>query len=90
MTLTVSHAKQHCRVLHDDEDLLIQAYIDGALMELAKYIGGALPDPLPADLAFAAMEMVAFAYDNRADPEARPGLVPAAARVCARYRAVSL
>ena len=62
--------------------------IDAALMELAHYIAAPLPDPLPADLAFAACEMVAYAYDNRADPDAKPGLVPAAARIAARYRGV--
>lgn len=90
MTLTIYEAKQHCRVMHDDEDELIQAYIDGALVELAKYIGADLPVPLPADLAFAAMEQVAFHYDNRADPDARPGLVPAAARIAGRYVRVRL
>ena len=88
MTLTIREAKEHCRVLHDDEDLLIQAYLDSALAELSGYIDAPLPDPLPADLAFAAMEQVAFYYDHRADTEAKPGLVPAAARICARYRRV--
>lgn len=88
MTVTIADAKDHSRVLHDDDDLLFQRLIDAALVELAHYIAAPLPNPLPADLAFAACEMVAYAYDNRADPDAKPGLVPAAARIAARYRGV--
>ena len=88
MTVSLIDAKEHARVLHDDDDLLFQRLIDAALVELARYICAPLPDPLPADLAFAVCEMVGYAYDNRADPEAKPGLVPAAARICARYRSV--
>ena len=43
---------------------------------------------VPDDLQLAVMEQAAFAYDNRADPDAKPGLVPAAARIAARYRRV--
>lgn len=30
MTVTIADAKDHSRVLHDDDDLLIQRLIDGA------------------------------------------------------------
>jgi len=34
------------------------------------------------------MEQAAFAYDNRGAVDVKPGLVPAAARIAARYRRV--
>lgn len=43
---------------------------------------------VPDDLQLAIMEQAAFAYDNRGAMEVKPGLVPAAARICARYRRV--
>lgn len=90
-SLTLDDVKAHCRVLHDDEDLLIQSYTDAAVNEVQRYIGATIDtNAIPADLALAVMEQVAHAYDNRADPEAKPGLTPAAARICARHRRVAL
>ena len=43
---------------------------------------------VPDDLQLAVMEQAAFAYDHRGDVEAKPGLTPAAARICARHRRV--
>lgn len=90
MTVSLTDTKQHLRVLHDDDDLLIQSYLDAALAEVPRYICADLPDPLPADLVYAVMDMVTVMYDHRADPEAKPGLPPAAARIAARYRRVAL
>lgn len=153
----LSDAKQHLRVMADDDDLLIQRYVLAAAREVEAYceialtrqtisltvlpdygtvalpVGPLAPDavvtvnglPLvgaisagrypvtilddwtdglvtltyeagfgdtsasvPDDLQLAIMEQAAFAYDNRGDAEAKPGLVPAAARICARYRRV--
>jgi phage conserved hypothetical protein, phiE125 gp8 family len=151
-------AKQHLRVMHDDEDLLIQRLTLAAAREIEVYaelaltrqtisltvlaeggdniplplgplapgaevtvdgsplvngIGGGrwpmlmLPDwmtgpvavtyeagfgdtadSVPDDLQLAIMEQAAFAYDNRGNADAKPGLVPAAARIAARYRRV--
>lgn len=90
-SLTLADVKAHCRVLHDDEDLMIQSYADAAVNEIARYIGATIDtNAIPADLALAVMEQVAHAYDYRADPEAKPGLTPAAARICARHRRVAL
>lgn len=154
--VSLTDAKDHLRVMHDDEDLLIQRYILAAAREIEAYceialtrqtislavlagevtalpVGPLAPDaevtanglPLvssimpgrwpvlilpetmtglialtyeagfgdtsasvPDDLQLAIMEQAAFTYDNRADPDAKPGLVPAAARICARYRRV--
>lgn len=158
--VALNDAKQHLRVLADDDDLLIQRYIDAAAREIEAYceialtrqtisltvlsdgsdiiplpIGPLAPDadvtingvPMPGtatagrwpvltlpdtftgplrisyeagfgddarhvpdDLQLAIMEQAAFAYDNRADPDAKPGLVPAAARIAARYKRVRL
>ncbi|MDP5308870.1 head-tail connector protein [Paracoccus spongiarum] len=156
--VTLMDAKHHLRVMHDDEDLLIQRYILAAAREIEAYceialtrqtisltvlaeggdiiplpVGPLAPDaevtangtPLvnsimpgrwpvlilpetmtgpialtyeagfadtsasvPDDLQLAIMEQAAFAYDNRGSVDVRPGLVPAAARICARYRRV--
>lgn len=43
---------------------------------------------VPDDLKLAVMEQAAFAYDNRGNMDVKPGLVPAAARIAARYRRV--
>lgn len=155
--VTLADAKAHLRVLHDDEDMLIQRYILAAAREIEAYceisltrqtisltvlpdhglvalpVGPLAPDAevtvdglpiigsvsagrypvaildnwtdgpvtmtyeagfgdtsasVPDDLQLAIMEQAAFTYDNRADVEAKAGLVPAAARICARYRRV--
>lgn len=88
--LTLDDVKMHLRVTHDDEDLLIQSLTHAAMNEIERYIGADLPDPLPADLALAVMDQVAWAYDHRADEDAKPGLTPAAARICARHRKVAI
>ena len=89
--LQLDDVKAHLRVLHDDDDLAIQRLIDASVEELARYIGAPLTAAtLPADLGLAVCEMVAHAYDHRADPEAKVGLVPAAARIAARHRRVVL
>ena len=43
---------------------------------------------VPDDLQLAIMEQAAFIYENRGSADAKPGLVPAAARIAARYRRV--
>lgn len=157
LPVALAEAKQHMRVMHDDEDFLIQRYLMAAAREIEAYCDIALtrqtvsltvlPDygtvalpvgplapeaevtvnglPLvggisvgrypvailddwtdgpvtltyeagfgdtsasvPDDLQLAVMEQAAFAYDHRADVDVKPGLTPAAARICARYRSV--
>lgn len=43
---------------------------------------------VPDDLQLAVLEQAAWHYDNRGAVDVKPGLVPAAARICARYRRV--
>ena len=89
--LTLDDVKLHLRVEHDDEDLLIQSLTNAALSEIERYIGADLiVTELPADLALAVCDLVAWAYDHRADEDAKPGLTPAAARICARHRKVAI
>ena len=45
---------------------------------------------LPDDLQLAVLEQAAWHYDNRGSMDAKPGLVPAAARIAARYKRVRL
>lgn len=156
--VSLADAKDHLRVMHDDDDLLIQRYVLAAAREIEAYCeialtrqtiaawaevedadtfalpvgplapdavvtvnglealgaleGGrwpriAMPTPytgalhvtydagfgdtsaaVPDDLQLAVLEQAAFAYDHRGGVEAKPGLTPAAARICARYRRV--
>lgn len=45
---------------------------------------------VPDDLQLAVLEQAAWHYDNRGSMDAKPGLVPAAARIAARYKRVRL
>lgn len=152
LPVTIALAKDHMRLAHDDEDLIVSTYLMAAAREIEAYAeialavqtvqfvgvpvdgllvlpvgpladdpavtingvpvstgiaGGrypsiALPDvselvavtyqagftTVPDDLQLAVLEQAAFAYDNRGTIDAKPGLTPAAARICARYRRV--
>ncbi|PAU96699.1 head-tail connector protein [Paracoccus salipaludis] len=158
--VSLDDAKQHVRVLADDDDLLIQKYVLAAAREIEAYCEIALTrqtisltvlaegeadiialpvGPLasdaevtingvpagtvtgrmwpsitlptgttghvvisydagfgddarsvPDDLQLAIMEQAAFTYDNRGSMDVKPGLVPAAARIAARYKRVRL
>ena len=87
----LTDAKDDLRALHDDDDLLIQRLLDAAALELAHYIGPDMPTgTLPDDLQLAVLEQAAWHYDNRGEADVKPGLVPAAARIAARYKRVRL
>ena len=49
MILTLTEAKEAARVLHDDDDLLIQAYADAAQIWIERVTGKTF-DPAPEDV----------------------------------------
>lgn len=61
--VTLSEAKKHLRVEHDDEDDLIQIYIDAAEDWVAKRCGEF--DELPSALVGAVLLFVGDLYENR-------------------------
>ena len=85
-------AKQHLRVLHDDEDALIGSYLNAALAWAKNYtdfdFAGA--EPIPADLAAAVLLVVGHLYENRAAVTASAAVeIPLGAQILAHpYRTV--
>lgn len=63
--ITLTQAKAHLRMDHDDEDALIQSYLDAALAHVAKYLGDDMPDPVPAPVDAAVLLLAADLYLNR-------------------------
>lgn len=64
MILTLDEARRAARVLHDDDDLLIQSYADAAQVWIER-VTGAVFDPAPEDVKQIARLLVAHWYDNR-------------------------
>lgn len=64
MILTLTEAKEAARVLHDDEDLLIQAYADAAQIWIERVTGKTF-DPAPEDVKQIARMLVAHWFDHR-------------------------
>lgn len=62
----VTQAKQHLRVDIDDDDTLIQHYIDAATAAAADYLNWeTIPDPMPAPVSAAILLAVGDLYENR-------------------------
>lgn len=68
--------------------VILDDWTDGPVMLAYEAGFGDTAASVPDDLQLAVMEQAAFAFDNRGNADARPGLVPAAARIAARYRRV--
>lgn len=64
-TVTLQEAKDHLRVLEDDEDALIQGLIEAAEGHIANYLGDDLPEPMPAPVRAAVLLLVGDLYENR-------------------------
>ena len=62
--LTLAEAKEAARVDGDDQDLLIQAFIDAAGAWVARVTGKPM-DPAPEDVKQAARMLIAYWYDQR-------------------------
>lgn len=65
MTVTLQEAKDHLRVLEDDEDALITSLIAAAEGHVAIYLGDDLPDPMPAPIKSAVLLLVADLFEHR-------------------------
>ncbi len=62
----VTQAKQHLRVDIDDDDTLIQHYIDAATAAALDYLNLAeMPDPVPAPVTAAILLAVGDLYEHR-------------------------
>lgn len=62
----VTQAKLHMRVDHNEEDTLIQTYIDAATAGVADYLNWTqVPNPLPAPVTAAILLAVGDLYENR-------------------------
>jgi len=65
MTVELEDAKNHLRVVHNEEDMLIETYLNAALGHVAIYLGDDLPDPMPEPVAAAVLLLTADLYMNR-------------------------
>ncbi|MCE8002150.1 head-tail connector protein [Billgrantia ethanolica] len=64
-TVTLQEAKDHLRVLEDDEDALITSLVEAAEGHIAKYLGDDLPEPMPAPVRAAVLLLVGDLFEYR-------------------------
>ena len=89
--LTLYEAKAHLRIDHNDEDELLQAYMDAAEQSVADYLGIELPAAMPAPVRAAILLRVADLYENREAVTDRSLYDnPTFARLLAPYRSLSV
>lgn len=65
---TLEQVKDHLRLLHDDDDALIEAKIDASQAHLEALLGYVIEDEfetVPPDLVEAVMQLVGHWYENR-------------------------
>lgn len=60
-------AKAHMNIVGNEDDEIIQLYIDAAEQWISNYIGKTLDeiDPFPGDLKLAILKQAAFYYEQR-------------------------
>lgn len=78
MGVTLTIAKQHCRVYHDDEDDLLVTYIDAAFAWLQRFCGDNFDEYAP-ELEQAQLLLVGYFYENRGVGDEVPPAVKALA-----------
>lgn len=64
-TVTVQEAKDHLRLLEDDEDTYIATLLEAAEGHVAGYLGEDLPEPMPAPVRAAVLLLVGDLFENR-------------------------
>ncbi|MCS2609372.1 head-tail connector protein [Halomonas dongshanensis] len=64
-TVTLQEAKDHLRILDDEEDGYIGGLLLAAEGHIADYLGDGLPDPMPAPVRAAVLLLVADLFENR-------------------------
>lgn len=64
-TVTVQEAKDHLRVIEDEEDAYIGGLVLAAEGHVAGYLGESLPNPMPAPVRAAVLLLVGDLYENR-------------------------
>lgn len=86
LTLSLEEAKLHLRVDHDEEDLLIQDFIDSAKASADQFLNNPFLNedgsdrPIPADIKVWVMRRVTFLYEQRVE-NLRADTVPGAGTV---------
>ncbi|MBU0642399.1 MAG: head-tail connector protein [Alphaproteobacteria bacterium] len=80
MTINLSGAKSHLRIDYDDDDVLIQLYIDAATLHAERYLrrdfATEYPDALPRPIEVAILQHVAEMYRDREANQKEAGTVP--------------
>lgn len=64
-TVTLQEAKDHLRILEDDEDAYITGLLAAAEGHVAGYLGDDLPKPMPAPVRAAVLLLVGDLYEHR-------------------------
>lgn len=65
MSVTVPELKAQLNIDHDLDDLILVQKIEAATAFASSYIGGEIPDPMPAAIRQAILMLAASWYANR-------------------------
>lgn len=80
MTIDLSVAKSHLRIDYEDDDTLIQSYLDAATLHAERYLrrdfATEYPDRLPRPVEVAILQHVAEMYRDREVNQKEAGTVP--------------
>ena len=63
--VTLDEVKLHLRIEHDEEDQALAAMLEASTDAAADYLGGEMPDPMPAPVRAAILLQVGDLYLNR-------------------------